>query len=303
MHTGLLLTTLIIAGLMRWTYLRLVYPRRLQQSWSQRWHQALAAFVIPPLSLIMVAIAIVMMGRRGSMWGLPVGYLGSLLSLGIIGFAAATLIDLVWRERQLQRSLTRLPQTVVADSYFACRAEIDTVFAGYVGAWNPVLILSQPLLDTLNPSELDAVLAHETAHLNYKDNLFFFYLGWLRRLMPWLLGTTILWEELLLLREIRADRYAAQLIDSLTVAEALLTVVQSTLRSPQPTSNASLPLQASPMVAFTAATESSANFTERIETLLSHPSPPPANPAQLIVSIGLWIGLGLPFLSIAFHHL
>ena len=53
----------------------------------------------------------------------------------------------------------------------------------------------------------------------------FFWWGWLRRLTEWLPHSKELWQELLLLRELRADQWAAQQVDPLVLAESLLLMV------------------------------------------------------------------------------
>ena len=52
----------------------------------------------------------------------------------------------------------------------------------------------------------------------------------MRSLTSWLPNTEALWQELLLLRELRADRKAAEQIDSILLAESLLKVAQDTVR-------------------------------------------------------------------------
>ena len=50
----------------------------------------------------------------------------------------------------------------------------------------------------------------------------------MRQITAWLPQTEAMWQELLVLRELRADRWAADRTDPLLVAEALLLVVQNT---------------------------------------------------------------------------
>ena len=52
------------------------------------------------------------------------------------------------------------------------------------------------------------------------------WLGWLRQISFWLPKTNCLWQDLLLLREIRADQKAAEKVDPLVLAESLLMVAQ-----------------------------------------------------------------------------
>jgi hypothetical protein len=103
------------------------------------------------------------------------------------------------------------------------------LFSALIGFWQPELLVSQGLLNTLDSAHLQAVLKHEQGHYYYRDTFWFFWLGWVRSYTAWLPNTEALWQELLLLREMRADRWAAQQVDPLLLAEALLVVV-STLR-------------------------------------------------------------------------
>ena len=89
------------------------------------------------------------------------------------------------------------------------------------------------MLQSLDPAHLKVVLVHEQGHLHYRDTFWFFWLGWLRRLTSWLPQTESLWQELLILRELRADRWAAQHVDRLLLAEALLSVVSAPQIQPE----------------------------------------------------------------------
>ncbi len=78
----------------------------------------------------------------------------------------------------------------------------------------------------LDRDHLTAVLAHESAHSEYRDTFWFFWLGWARSLSAWLPNTEELWSELVFLRELRADNRAARRVDSLLLAESLLQVAR-----------------------------------------------------------------------------
>ncbi len=51
------------------------------ETWHNRWHAALLAFLLPPLLLLMTAIAIVCMGDRGQMIGMETGRLSYYLAI------------------------------------------------------------------------------------------------------------------------------------------------------------------------------------------------------------------------------
>jgi Zn-dependent protease with chaperone function len=142
------------------------------------------------------------------------------------------------------------------------------------------------LLKTLDAAHLEAVLIHEQAHFLHRDTFWFFWLGWLRRLTVWLPQTEALWQELLVLRELRADQHAAQTVDGLLLAEALLSVVSA------PT------LETEPGFAAFSATAVRDRLSERIEALLTAPLPEPVLPWWT----WLWFGIILlPLLVIPFH--
>jgi Zn-dependent protease with chaperone function len=148
-------------------------------------------------------------------------------------------------------------------------------------------MVSQGLLQSLTEEQLQAVLTHEHAHLHYRDTFWFFWLGWVNRLTAWLPNSTLLWQELLLLRELRADRWAAQHVDSLVLAETLLQVVRSPL-APHP--NEFL------WVAFEEAALGD-RLEQRIDALLS-----PGSPSNCQLHHWLWLALGLiPLLTLPLH--
>lgn len=197
-------------------------------SWSARWQTALLALLLPPLLLGMTAVTVLRMGHHGQMMGLPVGWIGCLLSLGFLGYATFALVYWVgqgWRSR-LQLSHC---SGGYLGSHLGYVLDTPALLAAQVGFWQPQLVVSQGLLQTLTPAQLHAVLTHEQAHHHYRDTFWFFWLGWVKRLTSWLPNTAALWQELLLLRELRADRWAAQQVDPLLLAESLLRVVQPPL--------------------------------------------------------------------------
>lgn len=222
MHLSLWFATLGLA-----IALRLLW-RRSDGTWSERWASALQAMLLPPLMLSMTAIAVIAMGHHGKMMGLAVGWWGCTLAWGWLITTVGLLIYLTW---QGQRSLhqIRMGAVTTVAGQPAYLLDTSTLFAAQVGFWNPVLVVSQGLLQSLEESHLAAVLMHEQAHHHYRDTFWFFGLGWLRHLTAWLPKTEDLWQELVLLRELRADRWAASRVDSLVLAESLLHVVQAPL--------------------------------------------------------------------------
>jgi Zn-dependent protease with chaperone function len=277
MHLSLILIILGIAWGVRF------YNGGAAIDWADRWRLTLGKFLLPPLLLLTTTLAVLCMGTQGQMLGRSVGWIGYSLA---IGFLAAACMSAVWLAIQGWRSIQQIqtfPQ--IQTNRGAARVlSTSTLFAGQVGFWEPELVVSQGLLSRLNPAQLDAVLTHEQAHHYYRDTFWFFWLGWVRHLTPWLPQTRFLWQELLLLRELRADRWAAQSVEPLLLAESLLLVVQLPLTNTE-----------SYCAAFGSA-EPLDRLTERIEALLA---PPPqlsrtASPWWLLLSL-------LPLLTLAFH--
>lgn len=199
-------------------------PRTLP--WPQRWVATVGALTLPPLLLLTTALAIVLMGPAGRMAGMTVGFGGYGLSVTILSGAGLVFLTLLWRGWRSQQQVQTYP-AIQIQNHPARLLNTPLCFAGQVGLWRPQLVVSQGLLDTLNGEQLAAVLAHEQAHAYYGDTFWFLVWGWLRRLTAWLPRTAQLWQELLLLRELRADHWAATQVDPLTLAESLLLVVSS----------------------------------------------------------------------------
>lgn len=279
MHVGLIGLAIAVTVGFRWVW------RPATATWSARWQAALVALLLPALLLGMTAITVLQMGHHGRMMGLPVGWIGCLWSLGFLGCAAGVLIYLA---AQGWRSLHRLSNSVYQEfgSVQSCVIDSPSLFAAQIGFWQPQLVISQGLLQSLDSSQLHAVLTHERAHLHYRDTFWFFWLGWVNRLTAWLPNSSLLWQELLLLRELRADRWAAEQVDPLVLAETLLQVVRSPLTSHP---------DESLWVAFGEAVGD--RLEQRIDALLS---PSPASPYQ--PHHWLWLALGLlPLLTLPLH--
>ncbi len=197
-----------------------------QTTWSMRWRQALFLFLFPPLLIFMTAIALLCMGPQGQMGGLQTGCVSYVLAFLGIAFFHILCIKQVWQGWQSVKSARQCPVINFAGRQIRL-LNTGALFAGQIGFWQPELVLSQGLLQTLSPAHLESVLAHEQGHYYYRDTFWFFWLGWVRSCTFWLPNTDALWEELLLLRELRADARAALAVDPLLLAESLLQVVSS----------------------------------------------------------------------------
>lgn len=219
MHIVMVIGAIAIAVVLRYIEIPAALP------WPQRWIRTLGAFTLPPLLLLTTAVAIALMGPHGMMLGMTVGGAGYGVSVLLLIGALAWLVVLMVQGILAKREAQTYP-LVTLDTVQARLLKTPHCFAGHVGLWPSELVISEGLLERLNAAQLQGVLAHEQAHHYYQDTLWFWVLGWLRRLTRWLPRTESLWQDLLLLRELRADHWAATQVDPLTLAEALLVVVR-----------------------------------------------------------------------------
>ena len=191
------------------------------------WGAALTVFALPPLILISTSLAIALMGC-GEMFGVPARMGSHLLAWLFLGWTTVCFLNLARQTLKTLRSVQDQPQTEYQGQAIRLLAT-DFPYSAQIGLWSPELVVSQGLLNLLSPPHLAAVLAHENAHVFYRDTLTFFILGSLRRLTFWLPQTEALWQELLWQRECRADRKAAERCDPLILAEALALVAQAAI--------------------------------------------------------------------------
>jgi hypothetical protein len=85
------------------------------------------------------------------------------------------------------------------------------------------ILISPDLLEALEPEELEAILAHEVAHLESRDVPVIFTAGLLRDLVAWNPFAHIAFRRLSIDRELEADRRAAAITNNpLAVASGLL---------------------------------------------------------------------------------
>lgn len=199
-------------------------------TWEQRWKRSLFRLLFPPLLLLSTSIAVIQMGFQGQMLGIPASWLGYSLALSFAIASSYLLIKLFYQGYQLRQKVSQY-ELINIDRQAVSILPTDFPYSAQIGFWNCNLVISQGLLNLLTREHLAAVIAHEQAHVYYRDNFCFFWLGWLRYLTGWLPNTELLWQELLLLREMRADRQASQKIDPLLLAESLIKVVKTPLES------------------------------------------------------------------------
>jgi len=267
-------------------------------NWQTRWHQALVCFVLPPMLVLMTAIAVVCMGAEGQMIGLQAGRLSYAIALLFLAYSIFRVGQLAltgWLSLQkLQKLVIDCSNDQVTRLHQIRLLNIPMQFAAQIGFWRSELFVSQGLLETLDMPHLEAVLLHERAHAHYRDTFWFFWLGALRQVMPWLPNTQALWEELLLLRELRADRWAAEQVDGLLLAESLLAMVSSNvLLTDSPANNFDITFAAN-----FGYTNTSDRLEERINFLLAEPEPLP----QFSWRSLFWIGFALLPLTVLPLH-
>jgi Zn-dependent protease with chaperone function len=293
LHLLMVVGSLGLAIGLRWQWRRLP-----AQSWRSRWHATLITFALPPLVLLTTAIALLWMGPICHMaqhlmshgWSGQLSYGWSWGYCAILLLLALQLMTdggrSMWRLRQYPKMTLHVHRSGDTAVPTARLIPATAPFIAQVGLWQPQLVVSQGLLDRLAPAHLAAVLAHEAAHRHYADTVWFAGLGLLRRISGWLPQTAALWEELLLLRELRADRWAAQRVDPLLLAEALFTVV-------------SAPLSMEFGVAFNEAMVHD-RLSERVDALLAVPLADEAAGWQF--RLWAWGLVLLPLLTIVLHH-
>ncbi len=219
MHVSLMAGAIAVAIVLRLT---------LAHRCFNHWLPLLAVFVVPPLLLITTALAIVIMGPYGHVVTHLEGWLSYGIAWSYLGIILGILVYLGWQAHRSIHLIEQYPQTIV-QGVPGRLLDDNKIFSAQIGLWSSKLLISQGLLDVLDDEHLAAVVAHENAHAYYHDTFWFFWLGWLQRISNWLPYTTSLWQELLLLREIRADRWATRSVERVTLAESLVQVIASPL--------------------------------------------------------------------------
>ncbi len=261
--------------------------------WWQRWQWAWIHFLLPPLFLLMTALAVAWMGPWGQMAG-GSGWLCYGCALALLLLVVGVVLHWVWEYgRSCRRTrLQALTELDLGGSQKAYVLDLEAPFAAQVGVWRSQLVVSRGLLQQLDQEHLQAVLAHEEAHRYYRDTLWMFGVGWLRRITGWLPHTEALWQELLTLRELRADRWAAQRVDPLVLGEALLQVVGYGVLEPSTLGGIGFALDLQP--------NPGQRLQERIDALLQTAPEEPSPPFALLR--WAWFGLAfLPLLVVPFH--
>lgn len=202
-------------------------------NYQKKWGLSLFLFAFPPLLLFMTCVTVFFMGYHGKMWGIEASKFSYDLSVAFLIFALFTFLKITWDLYQLSILVNKYPSQNLFDKNIKI-LETSFPYAAQVGFWRSQLVMSNGLIEILSEEHLKAVIAHESAHEIHKDTFFFFWLSYLERLTFWLPNNQNLWNNLLLLRELRADKKASETIDYLLIAEALLIVTNTAINSPPP---------------------------------------------------------------------
>lgn len=277
MHLLIIFAALIVAYTIRYQCTQSI------GRWSERWHKALFFFLFPPLLIFTTTLALLFMGPQGTMGGLQTGCYGYVIALFGITFFAITFVKQLWLGWLSIKSVRDCPEANIAGKKVRL-LNTEALFAGQIGFFKPELVLSSGLLETLSSNHLETVLAHEQGHYHYRDTFWFFWLGWMRECTSWLPNTEALWEELLTLRELRADAHAVASVDPLLLAESLLMVVSS-------------PPVSSEVLCAALGSPGANRLEARVEALLS----PPQTQKLEFTSFNWLVWTFVPLVSIVFH--
>ncbi|MGD1910217.1 MAG: M56 family metallopeptidase [Rivularia sp. (in: cyanobacteria)] len=278
MHLFIIFAALIVAITTRYQWSQCL------GRWNERWQRSLFFFLFPPLLIFTTTSALLFMGPQGAMGGLQTGCYGYVIALAALAFFAMTWIKQAWLGWQSIKSVRNCPLLDIGDKQVRL-LNTGALFAGQIGFLQPELILSSGLVQTLSSNHLEAVLAHEEGHYYYRDTFWFFWLGWMRECTAWLPNSEALWQELLTLRELRADARAVSEVDPLLLAESLLMVVSSS------------PVSSGVLCAALGSVGAN-RLEERVEALLSPPQP---TPKLHFTSLNWLLWTFLPLVSVVFH--
>lgn len=280
MHLLMIILAVAIASILRASW------KPSTGDWQQRYSSSLLVLLFPTVLIFATVIALICMGWQGRMGNWQTGSIGYILAVTTILVFLLLLVKLAYQGLNLSQ-WAKACQPGQIDNHPIAILDSDALFAGQVGFWQPELILSRGLLQILTPDQLQAVIAHEQGHLYYRDTFWFFWLGWVRTCTCWLPNTENLWQELLILRELRADAFAAAQVDPLLLAESLLIVVSGAQSNND---------------VFCAGLDSSNQcdrLEQRINALLSTPTQIPNSPIKYWHFFILAL---LPLVTVLFHQ-
>lgn len=213
----------------------------------------------------------------------PAAYVVAVVALGITGLVAGRLVLSAHRVGATLRRLRREHADQVdllgrRERRRGLRVLDGDVPIAYClpGRHRGRVVVSAAVLEKLDPAEVEAVLAHEWAHLRFRHDLVVEFFDVLHRAFPHWVSSARALAEVRLLVEMCADRAAARAAGRRPVAQALLQLAQS--RAPAAALSAgagSGPAGRSDLLA-------------RIE-VLGDPAPRPQGPALVVVSLAVLV--------------
>ena len=249
LHTELVIACSFLALLISWFSLWLMQRSR---HWGDRRTFQLLALGAPTISLCVLAIVIGSMMVHGCQ---QLSWLDASLSFFLLAAGCLTLAigfvsvsQRVWLARRLlgkviapldnervRQLLEPLAKGFGMRSPRLMCCETDYPLACMVGIWRPQIVLSSWVLENLDDGELEAVLAHEMAHLKHGDNLVGWMATWLKKGNFYLPLMTRAWAHIQQDREFASDGLAIQMTRKpMALASALLKVWQQGLSTSNP---------------------------------------------------------------------
>jgi len=108
-----------------------------------------------------------------------------------------------------------------------CVLQHSTPTAYCVPGLRSRVVLSQGTIDALSPEEVEAVLAHERAHLRERHDLILEFFSVMYTALPPILRSPEALREVRLLAEVLADRSAVKAVGPVAVARAVVTMAGS----------------------------------------------------------------------------
>ncbi len=178
-----------------------------------------AGAIIGSLALFGVALLGSQPVAAGIAFGAGIGFV-----LHLLGHLAATVYS-VARQRHRHRTLLELlssphpteAHTLVID---------DGVPVAYClpDGIGSLTVLSRGLMERLEPAELDAVIAHERAHVDQRHDLLLLAFRAWRSALPWFPIAARAEQEVAVLVELLADDRARRTADDLVLARAIVAV-------------------------------------------------------------------------------
>lgn len=243
-HTGLLFGSLLIAWLVGWASLALL---RSSRAWGDRRSIQLLCLGAPLLVMGILGVATAVMIVRGChLFTLP----DTILSFLMLAAGGAILLvafgSTVWRTLNARRLLGKIAEPWVDSRVQAilmhlaprlgvpmpelARCDSEYPLACVTGLRKPTIVLSSWMLEHLDDGELEAVLAHELAHLRHHDNLIAWVTTWLKEGLFYLPTTRRAWAQIQADREVLSDSWAVRATGKpMALASALAKVWQQGL--------------------------------------------------------------------------